>query len=115
VVFELLANQRRREALYVLYRREGPITVAELADEVATVVEAAPERVATSLYHVHLPKLADADIVDYDVQSGIVRLTHASEQFDRYLHIAAADEGRFIRAVDEEAGTGDRDAPQSES
>lgn len=111
-IFELLANQRRRESLYVLVRREGPITVTELGDEVASVVEATPERVATALYHVHLPKLADAGVVEYDVETGTVRLTDAFDRFHRYLHVAAVDEGRFIGTGNEEARRDEWDATQ---
>lgn len=114
-IFELLADQRRREALYVLDRREGPITVAELADEVATVVEAGPERVAIALHHVHLPKLADAGVVSYDAEARTALLADGGDRFHRYLHVAAVDEERFVGSADEEVGSDERDARQSES
>jgi hypothetical protein len=114
-IFKLLTDRRRREALYVLNRREEPITVTRLAEEVAAVTDAGPERVAISLHHVHLPKLDAASIVEHDAEAGTVRLVDASDRFHRYLHIAAMDEERFIGPVDEEVASDERDAPQSES
>lgn len=99
----------------MLNRREEPITVTRLAEEVAAVTDAGPERVAISLHHVHLPKLDAASIVEHDAEAGTVRLVDASDRFHRYLHIAAMDEERFIGPVDEEVASDERDAPQSES
>ena len=111
MIFELLADERRREALYALYRREDPVPVADLAEEVASAVAVGPEHVANSLHHVHLPKLADAGIVEYDVEAKTVRLADAFDRFHRYLHMAAKDEGRFLGPADEEVTSGTPDAP----
>lgn len=83
VLFDLLSKSRRRYALYALTRSEDGIADAEtLADEVAmleaklegvTLDGSLREDVFESLREKHLPKIADADIVDYDERSGIVR------------------------------------------
>ncbi|USZ67494.1 hypothetical protein NGM10_12240 [Halorussus salilacus] len=100
-IFELLVTERRRNALYVLYRSPGPLSVSALAEEVAALEGADPERVATALHHVHLPKLADAGVVEYDGDA--VRLDDLSERFRRYLATAAEDEQRRLRATGESA------------
>jgi len=71
--FELLAAERRRLALAVLSERDAPLGLDDLATAVATRQsdDGAPEnevidRTAVSLHHVHLPRLGDADVVDYD-------------------------------------------------
>ncbi|MFC6718879.1 hypothetical protein ACFQGT_14650 [Natrialbaceae archaeon GCM10025810] len=80
VVFDLLANRRRRYALYYLYDRpDGVSSLDDLVDGVLTyeVIEGDVEdhrtTVRTSLQHVHLPKLEDAGIVEYDPRSETVR------------------------------------------
>lgn len=98
VIFRVLARQRRRDALYVLYRHPGSLAVAELADEVASVEGTDPERVRTSLHHVHLPKLVDAGVAEYDAETGTVRLADHSDWFRRFLVQAAADEGRLLES-----------------
>ncbi|MFC7079662.1 DUF7344 domain-containing protein [Halorussus caseinilyticus] len=95
-IFETLAAERRRNALYVLYRRAEGITLSELAEEIAGAEDADAERVATSLHHVHLPKLADVGVADYDPAAETVRLATDSEPFRRYL-TAAEDERRPLR------------------
>ena len=80
IVFDLLADQRRRYALYYLY--DVPDDVATV-DEIATHVrrleddcgrpEEHERHVLTALQHVHLPKLEDAGIVEHDSRSQTVR------------------------------------------
>jgi hypothetical protein len=77
---ELLSDERRRTALAVVEALESPVDLAELAGSVAAAtpdldpeVGATLERVAVSLHHVHLPKLAAHDVLDYDEDTKIVR------------------------------------------
>lgn len=71
----LLAVKRRRLALAALEGRDGAVELQELAREVATRegIETedgdAFERVAVTLHHVHLPKLAEAGILEYDPEA----------------------------------------------
>ncbi|WP_254769343.1 DUF7344 domain-containing protein [Salinilacihabitans rarus] len=76
-----LAHRRRRLALYYLRRRERA-TMETLARWIAAVEEDVPvdevtdadyAPVTVDLFHVHLPKLADARVVEYDGRSGAVR------------------------------------------
>ncbi|MFD1586725.1 hypothetical protein ACFR9U_06995 [Halorientalis brevis] len=70
-LFEALAHARRRRSLAYLRATEEDVAVDELAKHVATaersggetVTAADRQRVATSLYHAHLPKLVDAGLV----------------------------------------------------
>lgn len=70
-VFEALAHARRRQSLAYLRADEGVVSVDELAKHVASAERAGGERVspadrkqvATTPYHVHLPKLVDAGLV----------------------------------------------------
>ena len=81
VVVEALAHQRRRYILLCL--NEEPLALADLAKEVAareTDISIDPstdavEHVYISLYHHHVPKLADAGLVQYDRGTMMVELT----------------------------------------
>jgi DNA-binding transcriptional ArsR family regulator len=99
VVFEVLSSTRRRQVLSLL-KNEGPMELTELAEHVAarendTTVENLTKqqrkRVYVSLYQTHVPKLEDADLVEYDQDSGIVQLKARAAAVDRYL----GEEDRF--------------------
>lgn len=70
---ELLVASRRRVALAILDERTEPLEIDELAaaiakreaDEAVSV-----ERIAIMLHHTHLPRIADAGVVDYDPRDG---------------------------------------------
>jgi hypothetical protein len=102
-IFEVLVSERRRNALYALYRHAGPISLADLADEVASFEGEPTERVAASLHHTHLPKLVEVGVADYDAEQDLVRLTDHSDRFREYLTTAAADERRPLRRASESA------------
>lgn len=78
---DVLANQRRRYALYYL-QDQTTATLREVAHQVAiwesegdteAVESVSIERVYIDFYHHHLPKLADASVVDYDPREELVR------------------------------------------
>lgn len=80
VGYEALANARRRDALRLLDATGSPKTLRELAEalaerEVDSPDEDTVESVQTSLYHVHVPKLAEAGFVKYDEDADRVLLT----------------------------------------
>lgn len=95
VVFDILSSARRRYVLYQLRTEEQPVELTELAEDVAawendtTVDELTKQqrkRVYVSLYQTHVPKLEDAGLVQYDQDSGEVRLTEAANDIDQYLN-----------------------------
>ena len=77
IAFSVLADESRRLAVEELFGRAGPISLADLA---AAVADRHPDEpagrseteIATALHHSHLPKLDDADLVDYDPRSKTV-------------------------------------------
>ena len=82
--FGLLASGRRRALLEVLLDRAGPADVDDLARAVAVREEgrsdpaaSAVTRVAISLYHADIPRLADSGLLDYDAERGRVEATPA--------------------------------------
>ncbi|THE66291.1 hypothetical protein D8Y22_03190 [Salinadaptatus halalkaliphilus] len=78
---ELLANSRRRRLLEVIRTYNESLTLADAAEEVAVretgrpVPELSAELVANvyiSLYHDHLPRLVDADLLEYEQERDLV-------------------------------------------
>jgi DNA-binding transcriptional ArsR family regulator len=75
----LIADGRRRRVLHTLRESDGTVTVTAIVDRIVaaerdvTDGSVAPRSVRTSLHHVHLPKLAAAGVVEFDVESGEVR------------------------------------------
>lgn len=79
--FGLLADQRRRLLLEVMRTYSEPLTLPDAAEEVAVretgnqVPNISAERVHEvyiSLYHDHLPRLVDADLLEYDQERDLV-------------------------------------------
>ncbi|QWC20226.1 hypothetical protein [Halorubrum sp. 2020YC2] len=100
-LFSLLSNPRRRYILQYLNRTGETIRLQALAAEVAAWEnETEPEaltnkqqkRLYVSLYQTHIPKLEEAGIVEYDGDTGEIRLTDRGSDLNRYLD-ADAPEG----------------------
>lgn len=85
-VHRLLASERRRVLLHVLQDRQTPLDLEALARLVAEhedgVDGTAPtdvERVAITLRHHHLPKLAAFGLVEYDDRDERIRTAGTDE------------------------------------
>jgi DNA-binding transcriptional ArsR family regulator len=76
---QILANGQRRRVLRTLVESGGTTTVDELARAPETDASSTAAGDATDdghrirLHHAHLPKLADADLVEYDPGDDTVR------------------------------------------
>lgn len=90
-VFDILRDEHRR---YVLYRleEERHTNLDELAQQVAAWLHDEPiseltreqvGRTEAALHHVHLPKLADSNLIEFDPRSGdVVRVVEVRELRD---------------------------------
>lgn len=99
-LLDSLAHPYRRHVLRALLDRESSTTLLALTWEVASrlddtlqanVPSPVLDRVRTRLHHVHLPKLAAADIVDYDTDYRTVELTADPDRIGRILDDVPAD------------------------
>lgn len=93
LAFDLLADPRRLSVLQHLSRTADAVSLGELAERI-TSLEGTPTadgyaRVLTALHHHHLPKLSEAGVVRYDVQSETVELLDAGDFLAPYLELAA--------------------------
>jgi DNA-binding transcriptional ArsR family regulator len=98
-LFSMLRNERRREVIHYLSDHEGPVDLRDLSEHIAALENGCEptevtykqrKRVQTALYQMHLPKLADQDIVEYDRRAGRVELASGAENCLPYLE---ADRG----------------------
>jgi hypothetical protein len=120
-LFELLQNQRRRDALRYLGANEGRTTLSDMAEHIAAKENDLPvgainskqrKRVYIGLYQCHLPKLADAGVVDFDKDRGTIELCDRAAQLYPYLDGEAtasgpvADEQGAGRTDGDSTGTG---------
>lgn len=101
--FDILSNARRRFVLYYLREAGEPVELGELAKELAAwenettpseLTKQERKRVYVSLYQTHIQKLADADVIEYDQDTGMVRLADGSDQIGEYLSIATDTDDR---------------------
>ncbi|GGL58599.1 DUF7344 domain-containing protein [Halocalculus aciditolerans] len=93
-VFGLLSNRRRRYALHACKRYETPIELGDLAEHVAAweyekereqLDAAERKRVYTSLQQSHLPKMANAGMIEFENHE--ITLTERADDLDVYLDV----------------------------
>ncbi len=94
-LFESLAHPRRRTVLDVLSHQLHPIHVETLAREVGASEQDTTEQqvsgddvetILVSLHHNHLPRLADADLIEYDADEERVKYSGHPELRVPWMH-----------------------------
>lgn len=94
-IFELLKNQRRRDALAYLKANDGEATLSDMAEFIAakendiTVQELSSsqrKRVYIGLYQCHLPKMASAGVIDFEKNRGDITIRPLAEQLEPFLN-----------------------------
>ncbi len=87
--FDLLAHPYRRHVLHYLSKHTTATDMTTLASEIADRdteqgKDMTRKDIEIALYHRHLPKLAEANIIDIDYEERTVEYTHTG-QLDRFL------------------------------
>lgn len=99
-IYSCLSSSRRRYALYCLRDAEKALSLADLAEDVADLETETPrpeiekktvKDVYLSLYHHHVPKLADAGLVQYDRELDLVSLPLRSEEVCESVQAVTAE------------------------
>lgn len=96
-IFGLLAARQRRYALHCLYLNVSPMHLPDMAAQVAEWEHDAPgkdipdERLHTynSLYHTHVPKLVENNVIAYSESDEMIELDCNAAQLRPYLELAA--------------------------
>ncbi|WP_227357341.1 DUF7344 domain-containing protein [Haladaptatus salinisoli] len=88
LLFKLLADHRRRVLLQYLRDNEAPMPISALVTALTQRVEQiSPDEntdIEITVHHIHLPKLADAGVIEYD-QSAQQAAYTAPPQVDALL------------------------------
>lgn len=96
--YNILSDRRRRYAIHHLKQVDSPVSVQDLAEQVAAwendkkieqLDAQERKRVYISLYQSHLSTLDDQGIVDYNKDTGMVVLTQAADSIDIYLEVVS--------------------------
>jgi DNA-binding transcriptional ArsR family regulator len=99
-VFAALGHPRRRYLLYTLVNEGSEETLSELATKLAAWEQDKPASEVTdderrdvqlSLYHSHIPKLADFGVLDYQEAGDIIVRARNTEQVQAILAGAGAE------------------------
>lgn len=95
-IFPLLAHNRRRNILHFLAGHAGSVPLGALAEQLALWEDSVSrdhyERILTSLYHIHLPKLTEAGVIEYKIEQETVTGLDAIDSVRPYLDLAIRDD-----------------------
>lgn len=98
-IHDVLRNERRTQTLKCLSRTEEMMTVRELSERLAALEtgETPPPRniresAYNSLHQVHLPKLDELGIVEYEQNRKLISLADGYSQVDLYIEAVSGDD-----------------------
>lgn len=106
VQFDILKNSRRRLVLAYLFEAGGETSLGTLSEHVASVENDKDvslldsqerKRAYVGLYQCHLPRMDDADVVEFNKSRGLVSLGRHAPELEEYLadDTAADADGRW--------------------
>ena len=105
-LFETLSKRERRRLLYYL-REHDTATKQELVDVLTgwaatdrgddALTREEWTQMQAALHHVHLPRLRTSDLVEYDPETGVVRVLDLPPWVDRCLDAAFESEQELAR------------------
>lgn len=96
IVFDLLSSSRRRNVLTYMAEHGPKTTLPELAEHIAAKENDTEERLLSSqqrkrvyvaLYQCHLPRMDDADVIDFVKNRGNVTLRPNAVQLYQYMEV----------------------------
>lgn len=99
ILISLQVN-RRRYLLYYLQEEDScdlddaaqHVAAWEQGCDLSDVPPKIHDRIQMELYHIHLPKLEQLNIIDYDKRSGGIRLRDPPDKLDAFLELARAED-----------------------
>lgn len=101
MIYDCLSRSRHRYTLHRLKETEKPVPLADLAEDIADwETETAKDEIADEtvkevymlLYHNHIPKLTDADLIQYNQKRDTVELSEYPEELSNNGQFVAAEQ-----------------------
>jgi DNA-binding transcriptional ArsR family regulator len=91
-LFKVLADPHRRYTMYHLATMDGEtVDLSKLVAALSERVAISPEQLEIDLRHIHLPKLADHNLIEYDERSETIRYRDG-ERVETVLEFAQSEE-----------------------
>lgn len=93
-VFDILQNERRRYVLRYLNDNDDPLSLSDLAEQLAAwecdkdvrdISAQERKRVYVGLYQCHLPKMASASAISYNKPRGMIEKGEKLDLYNYYL------------------------------
>ncbi|RLM64175.1 ArsR family transcriptional regulator [Halorubrum sp. Atlit-26R] len=103
VIFDILRNRRRRLVIEAIEAEDGETTLSDLAERIGGIEnDKSPsaldaqerKRVYVGLYQCHLPRMDDADAVEFDKDRGTVTRGPMADAYLSYLESDADEESK---------------------
>lgn len=100
-VFDILSNQRRRHTLHYLHQGDEEVDLNELSRQISAwengvepeeITHRDRKTVYTALRQTHLPKMDDADVVNWDPNRGYIEPAEEFEDIQVYLEVVPKHE-----------------------
>lgn len=100
-VFDILSNDRRRHALHFLLSRDDGTEIGELSQQIAAwengqsveqVTSDERRRVYVSLHQIHLPRMDDAELLNYENSRDTIELTERGESLQVYMEVVEGND-----------------------
>jgi hypothetical protein len=102
IVFEIIRNERRRLVLQCLDESDDEtLKLGDLSERIAAIENDTSEealsaqqrkRVYVGLYQCHLPKMADAGVIEFDKKRGTISQGPNVAQLDLYLDVDGSED-----------------------
>lgn len=77
-IYHILGESARREIIHYLLDSDAPTTLADLVDAAEFDDDESRERYRARLYHVTLPVMAEASLLEWDSDSGRIELSNTA-------------------------------------
>ena len=91
----LVADRHRRQILHYMIENGGTVferdeLIAFLGDQTATPQQHLNDTLAVDLHHIHLPRLDEAGVIEYNSHDGTIQYHHV-EQIKQLLAFIEAE------------------------
>lgn len=107
VQFDILKNRRRRLVLRYLFENENPVSIGTLSEHVAGIENDKDPRSLDSqerkrayvgLYQCHLPRMDDADVIDFNKSRGQIELGAHADALQQHVEPTREDHPPWPKA-----------------